>query len=369
MKVKSWKQMLRDSIKSLDSLFESYPEARCCFNAGEEEKLREITREFPLRITRYYAGLIDWRDFNDPLRNIVFPRLSEADLIDKMDVSGEAEYTHVRGLQHKFSNTALILTTSICAGHCRPCFRKRFVGQSNGEITRNVEDVASYIAQHPEIDNAVLSGGDSLMMDNKKMEGFLYSLLSIPSLRIIRIDTRMSAFLPQRFDGNLLKMLSGYNKDKRIYVVHSFFHQNELTEEANSALERISAAGLPQLNQFPLLSGINDSYREIRSLCNKLSYRGVEPYYIFQCKPVKGTKSMQVPLKRGCEIVEEAKREMSGVAKTFRYVLSNFWGKLEVIGKTPDNSNLILQYHQDLEPKDVGKTITIPCNAGSTWVD
>lgn len=47
------------------------------------------------------------------------------------------------GLQHKYRQTALILSTHRCAMYCRHCFRKRLVGISGGETAGNVDQMAA----------------------------------------------------------------------------------------------------------------------------------------------------------------------------------------------------------------------------------
>lgn len=56
------------------------------------------------------------------------------------DTSGEAENTVIPGMQHKYRQTALILSTNQCAMYCRHCFRKRLVGSSETEIASQKDD-------------------------------------------------------------------------------------------------------------------------------------------------------------------------------------------------------------------------------------
>ena len=57
---------------------------------------------------------------------------------------------------------------------------------------------------------------------------------------------------------------------------------------------------------------------------------GCLPYYIFQCRPVKGVKGgFQVPLRDGMEIVEAAKAMQNGHGKHLHYCLSHPTGKIE----------------------------------------
>ena len=107
--------------------------------------LKQIVKVHPMRISPYYLSLIDWNDPDDPIRKMAVPSAEELDLEGCYDTSGEAENTRGQGLQHKYSETALILATNRCAMYCRYCFRKRLVGLSSHEILRRLEDAANYI--------------------------------------------------------------------------------------------------------------------------------------------------------------------------------------------------------------------------------
>ena len=89
------------------------------FSKDEIKKLKQITAIHPMQVTPYYISLIDWSNPSDPIRKMVIPSLSELDLQGSYDTSGEAESTKLRGLQHKYSETALILATNRCATYCR----------------------------------------------------------------------------------------------------------------------------------------------------------------------------------------------------------------------------------------------------------
>ena len=87
------------------------------------KKLEQITKAHPMRISPYYLSLIDWNDPGDPIKKMSVPCEEELNLEGIYDTSGEAENTKMPGLQHKYSETALILATNRCAMYCRHCFR------------------------------------------------------------------------------------------------------------------------------------------------------------------------------------------------------------------------------------------------------
>ena len=118
-------------------------------------------------ITPYYLGLIDPNDPDDPIRKMAVPAPIEEEEGGSFDTSGEQSNTRVPGLQHKYLQTAMVLTTNRCAMYCRHCFRKRLVGLTDEEIAANFERVTGYIREHEEITNVLLSGGDSFLNSNE----------------------------------------------------------------------------------------------------------------------------------------------------------------------------------------------------------
>jgi KamA family protein len=162
------------------------------------EKLEQVAKIHPMRISPYYLSLIDWSDPEDPIRKMAVPSEGEMNLEGLCDTSGEAENTRMRGLQHKYSETALILATNRCAMYCRHCFRKRLVGLQTEEILRHFEEAVQYTREHEEINNVLVSGGDPLVLGNEIIEEFLKSLGRIDHLNFIRIGSRVPVTLPSR---------------------------------------------------------------------------------------------------------------------------------------------------------------------------
>ena len=150
----------------------------------KQEMLEKIIKVHPMRISPYYMSLIDWNDPDDPIRKMAVPSVEELSLEGIYDTSGETENTVVPGLQHKYSETALILATNQCAMYCRHCFRKRLVGLPNEETLRRFEDAAAYVAEHQEINNVLISGGDPLVLDSEIIKRFLEVLDRIKHVQI-----------------------------------------------------------------------------------------------------------------------------------------------------------------------------------------
>lgn len=336
----------------------------------ETERLDEVLKSYPMSITPYYLSLADKTDPADPILKMCVPDYSEMTHIGSYDTSGEADNTVSEGLQHKYRQTALVLTTNRCAMYCRHCFRRRLVGLTDDEIADGFGAEVEYIKAHPEITNVLLSGGDALMLANARLRDYLRRLSALPQLDLIRVATRMPVVLPMRIyeDGELLDILGEYSGIKRIYVVTQFNHPREITPQSIKAVESLTKMGIVVKNQTVLLKGVNDDPSVLGTLLRKLTAIGVVPYYIFQCRPVKGVKQQfQVPLIRGVQIVEDAKNMQNGQGKCLKYCMSHPRGKIEIVGQTPDGQ-MIFKFHQAKYRQDDSRIFLLKLNGDHRWL-
>lgn len=364
-KTRKWQENLRDNISSLDDL------------AGKMdidlEGLDPIVDQSPMNITDYYFNLIDPDDPDDPIRKMAVPSLEELDPHGDFDTSGESDNTKLSGVQHKYRQTALVLSTNICYMYCRHCFRKRLVGTTQDEIVERLEETVDYISSHPEIDNVLVSGGDSFTLSNKNIEAYLERLSQIDHLDLVRFGTRIPVVFPERIynDPELLDILDRYNKKKRVLVVTQFNHPKELTEEAGKAVQALKDINIDVFNQTVLLKGVNDKPETLAALMKKLTRMRLVPYYVFQCRPVKHVKNhFQVPLRDGIEVVNGARNMLSGPAKTFRYALSHPRGKIEILGKVQDQEDqMVFKFQQAKDPQDASKTFIRKMGPKDGWFD
>src|SRR5215213_6797648 len=260
---------------------------------ADRKDLQPVAEKFAFRTSDYYESLIDWNDPDDPIRRIVIPDVQELNEFGELDASDELSYTALKGLEHKYADTALLLVNNVCGAYCRFCFRKRLFTDTNDEVVNDITDAAAYIKRHPEINNVLLSGGDPLIMSTGKLTHIIKQLREIDHVRIIRIGTKMTAFDPYRIinDPSLLEMLSTYSlPDRKIFVMAHFNHPRELTQPALKGLQLLQKAGAITVNQTPLIHGVNDKSDIVAELFGKLSFNGVVPYYLFLCRPTAGNE-------------------------------------------------------------------------------
>ncbi|MBX5437807.1 MAG: KamA family radical SAM protein, partial [Alicyclobacillaceae bacterium] len=317
----------------------------------------------------YYLNLIDWSNPDDPLRKIVIPNSGELQEYGRWDASDEDTNYVVPGCQHKYKTTALLLVSEVCGAYCRFCFRKRLFRSDVKEAVTDVREGLEYIAQHPEINNVLLTGGDPFVLATDKLRFIIEKLRSIEHVKIIRIGSKMPVFNPMRIyeDPALLDVLrQNSNAEKRIYVMVHVNHPREITEEARKCFQALHDAGTILVNQTPILKGINDDPVVLAELLDKLSWAGVTPYYFFVNRPVAGNNAFVLTLEEVYRIVEEAKALTSGLGKRVKLCMSHTSGKIEILAI--QDGKAYLKYHQSRDG-DYGKFMILDCPNHATWFD
>ena len=358
-------QQLQGCIRSIDQVKDLLH-----LTNEEADILRDVSERYPICITPYYLSLVDPDDPDDPIRKMCLPTALEYQPGGVEDTSGESSNTVLKGLQHKYRQTVIILSTNQCAMYCRHCFRKRMVGYSAGEIANELPDIVNYVSSHPEISNVLISGGDAFMNTNATIQKYLEAFISVPNVEYIRFGTRIPVVLPRRIseDAELLDILRRYCTRKQIIIVTQFNHPREITPDACNAIRLMMSCGCIIRNQTVLLRGINDTPETLAKLQNTLIKVGVVPYYIFQCRPAAGVMNQfQVPLLQGYRIVDAARAFMSGQSKSARYCMSHVTGKIEIIGETADHT-MLFKYHQNKYSKDAARIFTAHVDDDQCWL-
>jgi lysine 2,3-aminomutase len=333
--------------------------------------LEKIAQKYPLRISPYYLDLINWDDPEDPIRRIAIPSLREQHRSGTFDTSGEQHNTKLRGLQHKYRETALILTTNVCSVYCRHCFRKRLVGVTENEVARDWQRIMEYIMLHTEITNVLLSGGDPLILETASLGEIFQRLMTVPHLQYLRIGSRIPVVLPERIleDQELGKIFQDFlATGKQVYLTTQYNHPRELTSTSLKAIRKIQGSGVIVNNQTVLLKGVNDSPSVMARLQTSLARHGIIPYYVFQCRPVATVKDgFQLPLRKACRIIDETRQQLDGLSKRFRFVLSHPTGKIEILGW--EDEGVYAKYLQSNRKKLHNKIFHKRLKKDAGWLD
>lgn len=321
-------------------------------------------------VTKSYRDQIANSGYYEQLKYIVEPSFEEFESPGSLDTSGELDNTVFPGFQHKYAQTGLVMATDRCASYCRYCLRKRLVGKDSDEIAVDFAQIGQYIRGHPEITNVLITGGDPLVLSTAKLDKMLDHLLPIPHLDSIRFGTKTLAYLPKRFDDPALPALFKRIDEagKAAVIVTHFDHIGEISVEAEHKIRSLRAQGVQFLNQTVLLAKVNADPQILAATFAKCHQMGVRPYYLFQARPVKGASHFQVSLRRGIEIARGINQRLSGIQKTFKYIMSHHTGKIEVLDLGADG-RIYMRYHQNKSPEKIGKIFSRPHLDEACWLD
>jgi lysine 2,3-aminomutase len=313
--------------------------------------LRGAAGALPLAITPYYASLLDPENPNQPLRRTVVPTSNESrgaagELADPLHEEG---CTVCPGLVHRYPDRVLFLVTDQCSVFCRYCTRSRLVGRASdtSPSRRTWEKALDYIAEHSEVRDVLLSGGDPLTLPDRELEWLLTRLRAISHVELVRIGTKIPMVLPQRITPELTEMLSRFHP---LWISVHATHPDELSEESTGALERLANAGIPLGSQTVLLRGINDDPETMRKLMHRLLRCRVKPYYLYQCDPILGSSHFRTPVRVGLEVISAMRGHTTGYAvPTYVIDAPGGGGKVPVQPETivsRDTEGLILRGFQ-----------------------
>lgn len=304
-----WKWQVKNRIETYEELSKYFT-----FSAEEADGIKKALAKFRMAITPYYLSLIDPNDPFDPIRRQAIPQGAECNIApaDLNDPLHEDEDSPAPGLTHRYPDRVLFLITDMCSMYCRHCTRRRFAGQKDDESpSARIEKCLEYIEKTPQVRDVLLSGGDALMVSDKKLEYIIQRLRAIPHVEIVRIGSRTPVVCPQRITPELCDMLKKYHP---IWLNTHFNHPNEFTPEAEQALARLANAGIPLGNQTVLLRGVNDCVHVMKKLMHELVRNRVRPYYIYQCDLSMGLEHFRTPVSKGIEIIENLRGHTSGYA-------------------------------------------------------
>lgn len=300
------------------------------------DALRSQGKE-PLRITPYYASLMQEDPFNpvfedgengsmrlDPIfwqsvptpANLLFPDTGKEGLMDEGSRSYGAAY------QRYPNRVALFVGENTnCASYCIHCQRAKSLDSTVSVTTKEINKGLFYISVNENIDEVLVTGGDALMISNKRLQYVLEELSRITHLRVLRIATRIPVVLPMAISPDLLKKIkiwsNKYNTgiEKYVYFMTHVNHYHEITPDFAAAVKRIRDHGFTIRNQTVLLNHVNDYFKTLAETFRRMFWVGVHPYYLLQCHKEKGIVHFVTPIQIGKIYMKALQGWISGITK------------------------------------------------------
>lgn len=302
---------------------------------NEYEKIAKQENLLPIKVTEFYMDKIKEEIANigigGPLYRSVLPLSERWELKSSHETRDYVEeYKHmpVDGADYiiqKYKDRVLFIVTDVCFAHCQYCFRtynlSKFQSSNlKSTIVEKTKTLINYLAQHPEIKEVILSGGDPLSIgfDNLK-----YVFESFNKWNI-RLHTRAIVYQPNVFTNDIIKLLKNYN----VRLVFHINHPYEICKVVENKIQEIDKIGVHMYAQFPLLRGINDHYLVLEKLLEKMDELHIRPISIFIPDPISYSANFRVSFKRITQIMDDLNWNTPSWINSVRFTMDTTIGKV-----------------------------------------
>ncbi len=320
----------RQSVKSPEALLAAVEDVvEPAFLAD----LREGFRLAPMavRVSPYVIASIDWtRPYEDPIRTQFIPLASKLRPDHPrltLDSLHELEDSPVPGLTHRYADKALFLPLNVCPVYCRFCTRSYAVGADTSIVDkvplaktpREWHDAFAYIASRPELEDIVISGGDTYQLAPKSIATIGEALLAIPHVRRLRFATKGPAVMPMKIltdhawvDALETVVTNGRKLGKEV-VIHTHFNSpNEISWITERAMTVLFERAITVRNQSVLIRGVNDDPAVMQLLVKRLGHLNVHPYYVYMHDLVKGVEDLRTTVQTALDVEKYVRGSTAG---------------------------------------------------------
>jgi lysine 2,3-aminomutase len=284
-----------------------------------------------VRVTPYLLSLIDWKNpWEDPIRRQFIPLASQ--LLPNhpmltLDSLHEQADAPVEGLTHRYQDKALFLVMDTCPVYCRFCTRSYAIGVDTDTVEKvnlrvdpkRWERAFEYIESRPELEDIVISGGDTYNLPAKHVKAIGERLLNMENIRRIRFATKGPAVMPMKVLSDekwLDAMTDVLNHGRKLHkevCIHTHFNTpNEVSAISKRAMGVLFERGMTVRNQCVLQRGVNDSAEAMTLLTKRLSEINVQPYYVYQHDMVQGVEDLRTTVQANIDIEKQVRGTTAG---------------------------------------------------------
>lgn len=325
----NWKDQNQNQVNTIKEL-----EKYINITADEKEAIETLNTKWGT--TPYFASLMDKDNPNCPIRKQIIPSMKEQ--VNEFGMENyllwkenrETEEIRPDSIARQYTDRVAFTVVDVCGIYCRHCFRKELVVDKNLELRFDVDEGLAWIAEHEEVRDVLITGGDPLLLSDEKLEYLITKLREIPHIEMIRIGSRLPIVLPHRITEGLKKAIGGFHKVP-VWINTQCNHPKEITEKTEKAVYELMSCGINVGNQAVLLKGINDDVDTFKKLHQKLLQIRIRPYYVFYCEPAPGIDHFRTTVEKGAELIRDAIRgHMTGLAQPM-YVLATNIGKIPLM--------------------------------------
>ena len=303
----NWLTILKNAISDPKLLLKA-------LNLPEDDFEQSIAARklFSLRVPQPFIDKIEKGNPQDPL--FLQGMCSDLEFVQaegfSTDPLEEKNANAVPNILHKYQNRLLFMAKGGCAVNCRYCFRRHFPYDENPGNKKSWQLALDYIADHPEIEEVIFSGGDPMMAKDSEWAWLLERLEKIQHLRRLRIHSRLPVVIPERITDEFCDLLLN-SPLQAVFVTH-INHPNEIDEGLAFAMQKLTEAKVILLNQSVLLKDVNDNPHTLKVLSDKLFQAGILPYYLHLLDKVQGASHFYISDERALQIYRELQALTSG---------------------------------------------------------
>lgn len=314
----SWQDQFRDAFKTSNELAQFL-----------DVSLTETP--YPVYLPKSFAAKIKTAGPQSALWKQFVPHATENLPGGLTDPIGDNIRARTRGIVHRYQNRLLFFPTSMCPVQCRYCFRKNELHQNDPLFIPQQEELRSYLAAHPEVNEVILSGGDPLVLSDEVLCRWLDIISEYEHIKFIRFHTRMPIILPERLNADFFSKLHKYHQrfHKMIIVLHCN-HLEEFDSEIDLWAQEWRHHPFEFLTQSVLLKGVNDNLADLKGLIAKIIDLGWRPYYLHHPDQVQGAMHFTLTQQEGLELFNELRKSISG------------WGLPQYVIDTPSAEGKVL---------------------------
>lgn len=330
----NWRWQVRHIIRDADTL------KKLVKLSDEEHEAAKLARKYkvPFGITPYYLSLMDYeteKRRDSAIRAQVIPSINYINKLrdyrdrdeSSMDFMLEKDTSPIEGITRRYPQIVILKPVLTCPQICVYCQRNWEIEDvySRAAILpkAKLEKALEWIANTPEINEVLITGGDPFLLSNDRIESMLYKLSRIDHVQRIRIGTRTPVTLPQRITDSLVKDINHFHSPgkREVLIVTHFEHPYEITHQSMEAVQRFRRFGMEVYNQL-VYTFFNSRKFEAAALRHQLRLVGVTPYYTFNAKGKEETDNYRVPISRLLQEQKEEARMMPGTVRTDEVVFN-----------------------------------------------
>ena len=257
--------------------------------------------------------------YADPVRRYMIPVLSDrrADWpshpLASRDSLHEAEMWAVEGLTHRYPTKVLAEVLPTCPQYCGHCTRMDLVGNPTAVVDKHkfglsrddrLAAMIGYLRATPGVRDVVVSGGDVANLPWPRLEAFVADLLSVDSVRDIRLASKALMGLPQfwltdEVRAGMERLAATAARRDVSLAIHTHVNSAQsVTPLVARAAKAMLETGIRDVrNQGVLLRGTNDSVAQLLDLCFALlDDAKIMPYYFYMCDMIPNSEHWRLSL-------------------------------------------------------------------------